>query len=218
MTNTPSIAQLQSDWFKFSDLERAGAVLAINQTGISTRKIAAHLHFSESLLRHLLMTLRAPASDQHLAQQGKITTNELVRRAKASLGTAEHHKTLTIDREIRIAADLICDWLLHIQLFEPARKMIVEEVRRKFRIMKEAGLHPSAVAPPARPVARIIDITRPAPDDRIHIVAWFARWLCRWSFFAFPDVEIRDNALQLAREMLRGSRLAPELGAECLAI
>jgi len=30
MTNTSSIAQHQSDWFRFSDLERAGAVLEIN--------------------------------------------------------------------------------------------------------------------------------------------------------------------------------------------
>ncbi len=83
MTNTLSIAQLQSDWFRFSDLERAGAVLAIKQTGISTRKVAAQLQLSESLLRHLLQALQAPASDRDLAQQGKITTNELVRRAKA---------------------------------------------------------------------------------------------------------------------------------------
>ncbi len=200
MTNTPSIAQLQSDWFRFSDLERAGAVLAIHRSGISTRKIAAQLQLSESLLRHLLQALRAPACDQALARRGEISTNELARRAKAAMRPAKHHEKITIDRdrETRLAADLISGWLLQTQLFEPARKMIVDEVHRKFRMMKEAGLRPSAVAPPGTHVFRMIESTRPALDDRLDIVAWFAQWLCRWSFFAFPDEEIRDTALDLA--------------------
>jgi hypothetical protein len=158
---------------------------------------------SESLLRHLLLTLQAPASDRDLARQGKISTNELVRRAIAA---GQHHsarngEALELERsqETLKAADLICDWLLQTHLFGPARKMIVEEVRRKFRNMKEAGLHPSAVAPPGTPVSRIIERTEPAlTDGRIDIVAWFAQWLCRWSFFAFPDEHIRDNAVDLA--------------------
>ena len=68
MINVPSIAQLQSDWFKFSDLDRAAAVLRLNQSGISIRKIASQLHLSESLLRHLLQALKAPACDRDLAQ------------------------------------------------------------------------------------------------------------------------------------------------------
>jgi transposase-like protein len=84
MENTPSIAQLQSDWFRFSDLDRASAVLTINQSGISIRKVAAQLHLSESLLRHLLQAFQAPAGDLVLAGQGKMSTNELVRRGKAA--------------------------------------------------------------------------------------------------------------------------------------
>ena len=71
MSNTLSIAQLQSDWFKLSDLDRARAVLTIHQSGISIRKIAAQLQLSESLLRHLLLALRAPACDRDLARQGQ---------------------------------------------------------------------------------------------------------------------------------------------------
>ena len=204
MTNTSSITQLQSDWFKFSDLDRASAVQSIKQSGISTRKIAAQLHLSEPLLRHLLKALQAPACDQVLARQGKISTNELIRRAKAGLRPAKHHETLTIDRdrETRIAAGLISDWLLQTPLFGPAREMIVKEVQRKFLMMKEAGLHPSAVAPPDMPVSQIIARTKPpAFDDSIDIVAWFAQWLCKWSFYAFLDEEIRDAALDLAKGM-----------------
>ena len=184
------------------------AVLAIKQTGISTRKIAAQLHFSESLLRHLLKALPASAGDQDLARQGKISTNELVRRAESGLRPNKNHEMLAIDRdrEIRRAADLINDWLLQVPLFGPARKMILEEAQRKFRMMREAGLRPSAVAPPGTTVSQIISRSRPAPfTDDIDIIAWFAKWLCKWSFYAFPDEEIRDGGLRLALEKLRGS-------------
>jgi hypothetical protein len=208
MTNTPSIVQLQSDWFSFSDLDRARAVLAINKTGISTRKVAAHLHLSEPLLRHLLHALQAPASDQDLARQGKISTSELVRRAKAGLRSTQPHETLTIDRdrEIRVAADLLCDWLLQTQLCGSAREAIVKEVRHKFTTMKEAGLLPPVAAHPNTLVSRIIERTKPAQiDGTVDIVAWFAQWLCSWTLFAFPDEDIRDNGLSLAQEKQRGS-------------
>jgi hypothetical protein len=208
MTNTSSIAQLQSDWFAFSDLERATAVLGIKQSGISIRSIAAQLHFSEALLRHLLKALLASPSDQALARQGIVSTNELVRRAKAGVRPNKNHEMLTIDREreIRVAADLICDWLLQTNLFGPARGMIVKEVQHKFRMMKETGLHPSAVAPRGTPVSKIIGRTEPpAFDDSIDIVAWFAQWLCKWSFLAFPDEDVRDNSLSFALERQRGT-------------
>jgi transposase-like protein len=92
MENTPSIAQLQSDWFRFSDLDRASAVLTINQSGISIRKVAAQLHLSESLLRHLLQAFQAQASGRVLAQKGKISTNEFVRRARAGLHPSVKHR------------------------------------------------------------------------------------------------------------------------------
>jgi transposase-like protein len=194
MTNTPSITQLQSDWFGFSDLDRASAILAIHQSGISIRKIAAQLQLSESLLRHLVQALQAPSSDRDLARQGKISTNELARRAKAA-GTrcSPQHSEAT---------DLICDWLLQTKLHGPSREMIVDEVQRKFRNMKEAGLQPSAIALPGMPVSQIIKRAKPPAltDGRIDIVAWFAQWLCKWSFFAFPDEDVRDAALHLAAQ------------------
>ena len=203
MTNTPSVAQLQSDWFKLSDLDRARAVLTINQSGISIRKVATQLRLSESLLRHLLQALQAPACDRVLAQEGKISTNELIRRAKAgSRLSAKGREKLVIDRDLetRSAADLICDWLLQTKMFAPVREMIVKEVQRKFRTMKEARLHPSVVALTEALVSQIIKRVKPHADDSIDIVAWFAQWLCKWSFFAFPDENVRAAALDLALE------------------
>ena len=210
MTNIPAIAQLQSDWFRFSDLDRASAVLAINQTGTSTRKVAAQLQLSESLLRHLLLTLKAPACDRDLARQGKISTNELVRRAKAASlhRSPDHSEALELDRvrEARTATDLICDWLLQTDLFGPAREAIVKEVQHKFLAMKEAGSRPLLAAPSDMPTSQIIKRTKPPAltDGRIDIVAWFAQWLCRWSFYAFPDVDVRGAALDLALQKQLG--------------
>ena len=85
MTTTSfSVADLQSQWHKLPDLDRARAVYEIKQSGVSTRQIALQLHLSESLLRHLLSALLAPREDRFLASQGKISTNELVRRHKAA--------------------------------------------------------------------------------------------------------------------------------------
>ena len=84
--------------------------------------------------------------------------------------------------------------------------MIVKEVQRELLAMKDAGLHPSVVAPSGMPVSQIIKRTKPPAltDGRIDIVAWFAQWLCRWSFFAFPDEDIRNAALDLALQKQLG--------------
>jgi len=81
---SPAVAKLQSGWHSLPDLDRARAVHAIKQSGISTREIALQLHVSESLLRHLLQALQAPIEDRFLAQKRNTSTNELVRRAKAA--------------------------------------------------------------------------------------------------------------------------------------
>lgn len=78
--------------------------------------------------------------------------------------------------------------------------MIVREVQRKFRLMREADKHPPAAAHPNTPVSEIIARAKPSAltDNRIDVVAWFAQWLLRWSFRALPNEHIRDFALDLA--------------------
>lgn len=81
-----SISQLQADWFGLHYLDRAQRVAAIRRDGASIRQIAAGLHFSESNMRHLLLTLEAPVEYQELARYNPISTRELVRRAKIAVG------------------------------------------------------------------------------------------------------------------------------------
>ena len=148
MKNTLSIAQLQEDWHRLSDLERARAVQAIiSRSGLSIRKIAAQLQLSESLLRHLLQALQAPSSDRDLARQGKISTNELVRRAKAaglhrSPDNNSEARELERVQETREAADLICDWLAERGQQGSYGKQILKEVRHEFAFREQDGSLP----------------------------------------------------------------------------
>lgn len=199
MKNTLTIPQLQSDWINLHDLDRADAVRSIHGSGISIRQIAAQLHKSESTLRHLLIALDAPAQDRALARRGEISTNELVRRSQAAglRRAARHREEVELERvrQVRKAVDQICTWLSGIPLNKPNCEMIVDEVRRKF--------HTLAPAPPIRvdlTVEQIIERTRPPElkDHSVDILNRFVLWLLRWTYFAFPDPLVRDNALDLA--------------------
>src|ERR1700751_1381890 len=76
------IAKLRENWHQLHDIDRALAVREIIQLGVSRRRLAREIGFSEGLLRHLLKVLEASPSDIELAGQNAISTNELVRRTK----------------------------------------------------------------------------------------------------------------------------------------
>ena len=63
------IHQLQTNWAKLGDLDRAKAVKTIHRSGMSIRHIATQLNCSDALLRHLLTALEAPIEDRVLARQ-----------------------------------------------------------------------------------------------------------------------------------------------------
>lgn len=50
------------------------------------------------------------------------------------------------------------------------------------------------------PTAEIIKRCRPAElkTDAISFIAWLARWLALWTFYALTDPWVRDQALELA--------------------
>ena len=152
-------------------------------------------------LRHLLIALDAPVQDRILARRGEISTNELVRRSHAAglRCTARHREEVELERarQARKAADQICTWLAGIGLNKPNCEIIIDEVRRKFYTL--------APAPPTRvdlTVDQIIERTKPPEliDDSIDIINRFILWLLRWTYFAFPDPIIRDQALDIALE------------------
>jgi len=197
-----SISELQTDWIKLHDLDRAKAIRNLHNSGIPIRQIAAQLHKSDPSLRRLLSMLDAPVLDRLLYRKGTITGNELVRRSKAAglKRIARHREDLNLKRERQTlkAADRISKWLLETHIIGPDCEKIVNEVRREFA-MREADRSLPTQPTISLPIAEIIRRSRPAPDESIDIAGWYAQWLCRWSFFAFPE-DIRDNALDLALE------------------
>jgi len=207
MTDTsPAVAKLQSEWHSLPDLDRARAVYAIKQSGVSTRAIALQLHVSESLLRHLLHALQAPIEDRFLAKKRKTSTNELVRKARAAgiRRSSKHREALEFERtqaSLR-GCRAICDWLVKEDIPGSYGEQIVEEARRKLALAEEGKRLPRDAAPPDMPTAMIIQRCRPAEPktDAISFVAWFAHWLALWAAYSMTDSWVRYNAIELALE------------------
>ena len=89
--NSSKISQLHSNWSQLHDLDRAKAVANLRRSGISIRSIARQLGCSESLLRHLLLALRAPAVDLAAARNGDQQTvdpNSVRSQARDALAKA----------------------------------------------------------------------------------------------------------------------------------
>ena len=201
-----AILDLQSKWDALGDLDRARAIRTIHQTGISLRELAKTLKRSPSLLRHLLEALEAPPEDQFLARQGKLTTNELVRRARAAAIDREASKREALERERSEASQkgckAICDWLASEGISCPSGAQIVNEARRTLAIAEHNKKLPRDAAPPGTSVSEIIQLCRPAEPntDATSFVVWFAYWLALWAAYSMTDSWVRYKAIELALE------------------
>jgi transposase-like protein len=206
-TTSSAVADLQSQWHTLHDLDRARAVHAIHQDGASLRELANALNCSDSLLRHLLTALQAPPADRSLARQGKISTNELVRRSEAAgiRRSSMHREAREFERTqaSRQACRTICNWLGAEQMSGPYGEQIVDEARRQLAIAGMTGKFPKDAAPPDMPAEEIIQCCRPpqAGINELSSTAWFGAWLARWTYYAFTDTSIRDTALDLALDI-----------------
>ena len=201
-----SISELQAQWANLCDLDRARAVKAINRAGMALRAIASQLNCSDGLLRHLLIALEAPIEDLVLARQGKISTNELVRRAKAAgrKREARHREEVALEREraARQAARKISDWLAAHNLQGPWGERVIEDVRWEYAGRERNGSLPPCPTGFEISFKELVDRCEPKwpMDDNVDFLNWFHEWLCRWTFFAFPDPYVRDTALDIALE------------------
>ena len=206
-TSSSHIADLKAKWHTLNDLDRGRAVSAIQQDGTSIRELAREINCSESLLRHLLIAIQAPAEDRLLARQGKISTNELVRRARAA-GIRRTGKELESREFARTQASIrgsktICDWLIEQKWSGGFGEQILCEAQRDLALAERTDQFPKDAAPADMPVTKIIQRCRPTVPitDAILPLAWFGRWLARWVFYAFTDAGVRYRALELALEV-----------------
>lgn len=70
-------------------------------------------------------------------------------------------------------------------------------------IALDGSLPPQVPEDPKLSSEELIRKWRPIPtrpDGGATSISWYHQWLFRWSFYAFPDSEIRDLALDLALE------------------
>ena len=201
-----AISDLQSKWDTLCDIDRARTVRAIHQTGTSLRELAKALKRSPSLLRHLIEALGAQPEDQFLARQGKLSTNQLVRRARAAGidRAAKQRKAIELERSqaSQKGCRAICDWLEAEGISGPFGAQIVNEARQTLVIAEENNTLPRDAAPLHTPVTEIIQRCRPAEPktDAISFVAWFAYWLALWVAYSMPDSSVRYKAIELALE------------------
>ena len=203
-SNDSGLAPLRDTWPGLSAVDRAVAVRKLNRSGISKRKIAQEIGVSESLIRHTLKVLLAPAADIAVARKGKMSTNKLVQSAKAAEQSreAQRSKALAEERQ-RMAAEgakLIYDWLEGETPVFAFREQIVKEARETFILRRPIERDPKYQALPDLPTAEIIARCKPPAqkDDEMHLVAWLADWLIRWVVWVIPDQDARDKALLLA--------------------
>ena len=168
--------------------------------------MALQLPVSESSLRHLLKAAQAPPEDQLLASQGKVSRNELVRRAKAAEADREVKKLEALERK-RAQASLvgcmaICDWLRSEGIPGAYGEQIICAAQRQLAIEEENNWLPSAAPPPGMPTAEIIQKCRPTErkEDGISSIVRFTRWLVLWAYFSMTDSLVRYNALEQAHD------------------
>lgn len=205
-STSTAIADLKAQWPNLNDLDRAKAVRDLKQSGASNRELALHLPVGESTLRRLLKILEASAEDQLLAHDGKITTNEVIRRAAtAKAGDAvrqgEALKLRRTKASIK-ASEAICDWLRSENLGTSNRRQVVGEARQLLIDAQKNNQFPRGVTPPGTTVTEIIKGSQPLqpmPMDEGDI-QWRAVWLAEWVYRAFPDDWVRYKAIEIALE------------------
>jgi hypothetical protein len=191
------------NWHTLDDLDRGRAVFATQRNGASIRELAGSLNCSESNLRHLLKDIQAPVEDRSLARQGKISTNELVRRGSAAgiRRTAKHREAIEFERTQASvkASKIICDWLAQENLSGGYGEQILCEAQRHIADAEQANQPPKDAAPADMPVDQIIQKCKPGPaNDADNLVARFAYWLARWAYYAITDSDVRYRAFELA--------------------
>jgi hypothetical protein len=197
---SPAIASLQARWHSLLDPDRALAIHPIIRSGVSQRKLAGYLNCSPSLIRRLLRCLQADPDDLELARHCQISTNELEDRAAKAKARRDASHKLAI--ELKLAAKAvggtraILRWLASDKAAAGNAEQIVQEARTMLMWAEQTGGLPTDTAPIEKKLQEIIHDTRPngRTADQMD-VSWFANWLAKWSFYAYPDRTVLWGAL-----------------------
>ena len=198
-------ADLQAGWQTLHDVDKASRIAQILDAGMGGRTLARSLNVSEALVRHLAIANEARPEEKQLARQGRLSTNQLVKLVKV-----RRKQTADVQREAeaekgavaaRRGAKVITSWLAG-KLQSAYAEQVIDEARHRLAEAEAAGKLPKFRAPKGMKVSEIIRRLEPKPSaDDVSFVDRYAHWLARWSFFAFPNAEVRDRALDHAWEV-----------------
>jgi hypothetical protein len=209
-----TLAELQKNWNQLRDVDRADKVHAIHKSGVSFQDLAKVLPSSASQLRNLdkVGRLNLDAVDRFLANRGKISTREFVRRYDAFNKKSKLEEKELLKKKRSLEAEkgvqLIEEWLNEEGVWPSPGAAIVHEAHRILAEAENDERLPSWPAPAENEsVADVIERMRPLkssnPDVGSH--GWYADWLVRWSLILLPDGNVRHIALWAAEERLHQS-------------
>jgi len=195
-----AVSELKSRWPNLCDLDRAQAVLCIQQQGMSLRELAPYLKCSPSLLSYLLRVAQAPAEDLARARKGDITTRALAAIAgtAGTRGTVRQHEAITFERERAAfqASKTILNWFEDEEVAEADQGQIIEKAR--LQLIEAQGWKEAVLQ------NRLDDVVSESRDAQIGAggnrpAAWLVLRLALWTLRRIPDDWVRNRALELAR-------------------
>ena len=205
-----AVAHLRANWKKLADVDKAEAIGRILAAGMSKRAVAREVNCSEGIVRHLAIAAAALPGEKQLARQGKLSTRALVNRVQERRKLQAKLKDEKEERGRAAAVETgkkeILAWLSAEGLSSSHAAQITQEAKRQLWEAEEHGKLPKDRPPKGTPVKEIIKRCCPPEDtrDEFSFVARYAYWLALWTFYAIPDTGVRDRALELAWDRLRG--------------
>lgn len=205
-----SVESLKEKWANLNVVDRADAVKSLHDREdqkVSLPTLAKELGCSLTHVRDLYTAASAPFADRFLARQRKISTRELVRRARDAKAAAEAQRRSSAEakrtKEAEAASKLIFDWLAEEkkELLGSVGECIISNARHILADAEQKGKLPLVPAPPTEMSAKeVMNRLRPPRliNDEVGSPGWYAQWLARWTFYVFPNPLIRHKALNIA--------------------
>ena len=183
------------------------ASASIHKAGTSLRALAKGLNCSPTLISDLNVAAQAPLPDLILARQGKISTRELVRRAKAAVARnasqAQHALDRARNERAEEVAKAIRDLIARLQWTGGFGESVVTEAR--FFLVNAEAQQQIPPQPPELcdlPLSQLIARVQPRYKDAdVDDTEPCAEWLVKIVLAALPDSLSRHRALNIALDV-----------------
>ncbi len=198
-----AVTDLRSGWQTLHDIDKATLIVNILAAGMSRRALARAMGCGEATIRNLVLLAQALPAEKDQLRAGELTTRAALRRIRLRRTAAKVIQRGAVardaEREARRHCDRVLRWVQAERLPPAYAEQAVEEARLQLVLAEQSGGLPQDAAPKGLATDEIIRRYRPEPpSEDVHILAWYALWLARWSFYAVADSATRLQGLQYA--------------------